>query len=200
MVIFTDLDVPSVLSCLSSKSFSPFSTWTSVRRAKENAKKKTKDVEGRTDEFSIIKTGMLLFLTAEQSCQKMLTLRGQTIFFPCEWTSEMPTIFQRKNSVIAPKIHSKLNCSDAVMAFYFLREKDTCLVVCIVIFELFRLIFVSIFMSVCPCACDVSHTSSFYCIHSSRSLIKPPLQLRYLSKARIPSNVLKHLNLGVWKM
>ena len=144
MVIFKDLDVPSVLSCLSSKSFSPFSTWTSVRRAKENAKKKkkTKDVEGRTDEFSIIKTGMLLFLTAKQSCQKMLTLWGQTIFFPCEWTSEMPTIFQRKNSVIAPKIHSKLNCSDAVMAFdFFLQERDTCLVVCIVIFELFRLIF-----------------------------------------------------------
>ena len=91
---------------------------------KKMQKKKTKDVEGRTDEFSIIKTGMLLFLTAKQSCQKMLTLWGQTIFFPCEWTSEMPTIFQRKNSVIAPKIHSKLNCSDAVMAFYFLQVKE----------------------------------------------------------------------------
>ena len=32
--------------------------------------------------FFIIKTGMLLFLTGDASCQKMLTLWGQTIFFP----------------------------------------------------------------------------------------------------------------------
>lgn len=42
---------------------------------------------------SIIKTSILLFLTAKQSCQKMLTLWGQTIFSPCFAVSkDMPTI------------------------------------------------------------------------------------------------------------
>ena len=53
-----------------------FSTWTIVQQCSKCKKKDKKKAK-----FFIIETGKLLFLTAYSTCQKMLTLWGQTIFF-----------------------------------------------------------------------------------------------------------------------
>ena len=55
-----------------------FSTWTSVHPGKGKCKKQRQ----KKAKFFIIETGKLLFLTGYSTCQKMLTLWGQTIFFP----------------------------------------------------------------------------------------------------------------------